>query len=211
MSDFDSLAQAVFRGDFDGVVSATKNLLDRGVNPLDVVNKGLLAGMDIVAPKFKAGEMFVPEVMMCAKALGEGMKIVQPLLSSSEAAAAGTVVIGTVAGDLHDIGKNLVVMILKSGGFNVIDLGVDVSPEGFVSAIKEHNPQIVGMSALLTTTMVNMKKTLDAMEAAGVRDKVKVIIGGAPVSQSFADEIGADGYAPDAMAAKDLCSKIIMG
>ncbi|HHW41697.1 MAG TPA: cobalamin-binding protein [Syntrophomonadaceae bacterium] len=211
MSDFDSLAQAVFHGDFDGVVSATKNLLDRGVNPLDVINKGLLAGMDIVAPKFKAGEMFVPEVMMCAKALGEGMKIVQPLLSSSEAASAGTVVIGTVAGDLHDIGKNLVVMILKSGGFNVIDLGVDVSPEGFVNAIKEHSPQIVGMSALLTTTMVNMKKTLDAMEAAGVRDKVKVIIGGAPVSQSFADEIGADGYAPDAMAAKELCAKIIKG
>jgi 5-methyltetrahydrofolate--homocysteine methyltransferase len=211
MGDFNKLADAVFKGDLAEVVENTKKLLDSGANPLEIVNNGLLAGMDIVAPKFKAGEMFVPEVMMSAKALGEGMKIVQPMLSASDVASVGTIVIGTVAGDLHDIGKNLVVMILKSGGFNVIDLGIDVAPEKFVEAIKEHNPQVVGMSALLTTTMAAMKQTLDAMEEAGVRDQAKVIIGGAPVSQGFADEIGADGYASDAIGAKDLCTKLIKG
>lgn len=209
MADLKQLADAVFKGDVAEVAASTQQLLDSGVKPLDIVNNGLLAGMDIVGPKFKAGEMFVPEVMMSARALGEGMNIVQPLLSAGDVASAGTVVIGTVAGDLHDIGKNLVAMILKSGGFNVIDLGIDVPPEKFVAAVKEHNPQIVGMSALLTTTMTAMKQTLDALKEAGVRDQVKVIIGGAPVTQNFSDEIGADGYAADAILAKDLCTKIM--
>jgi len=209
MADFTNLAAAVFKGDVAEVASTTKNLVDSGVKPIDIVNDGLLAGMDIVGPKFKAGEMFVPEVMMSARALREGMNIVQPLLSDSDVASAGTVVIGTVAGDLHDIGKNLVAMILKSGGFNVVDIGIDVTPEKFVDAVKEHNPQIVGMSALLTTTMTAMKQTLDALAEADVRDKVKVIIGGAPVTQKYADEIGADGYASDAILAKELCTELI--
>ncbi len=209
MADFNKLADAIFKGDVAEVVATTKVLLNDGATPLEIVNDGLLAGMNIVGPKFKAGEMFVPEVMMSARALGEGMRIVKPMLSASDAVSVGTVVIGTVAGDLHDIGKNLVVMILKSGGFNVIDLGIDVPPEKFVEAVKEHNPQVVGMSALLTTTMAAMKQTLDAMTEAGVREQVKVIIGGAPVTQKYADEIGANGYASDAILAKELCAELI--
>lgn len=209
MVDFNELAEVVFKGDVAEVVAKTKRLLDEGYAPLDIVNKGLLAGMNIVSPKFKAGEMFVPEVMMSARALENGMQIVQPMLSASDMTSAGTVVIGTVAGDLHDIGKNLVSMILKSGGFNVIDIGIDVAPEKFVEAVKGHNPQIVGMSALLTTTMATMKQTLDVMSEAGVRDQVKVIVGGAPVTQKYADEIGADGYASDAILAKELCAELI--
>lgn len=209
MSDFAQLAQFVFKGNAGGVKETTQNMVNEGVNPMEIISQGLLAGMDIVSPKFKAGEMFVPEVMMSARALAEGMKIVKPLLSSEDLAVNKNIIIGTVAGDLHDIGKNLVVMILESGGFNVIDLGVDVSPAKFVEAIKEHNAQIVGMSALLTTTMLNMKETIDLMIEEGLRDKVKVLIGGAPVSKSFADEIGADAYCADAMAAKETAGKYL--
>ncbi len=209
MSDFKQLAEAVFRGDFGAVRELTRQMIDSGVAPLEIVNNGLIEGMNIVAPKFKAGEMFVPEVMMAAKAMQEGLDLVKPLLVDTEMPSKGTVVIGTVAGDLHDIGKNLVVMILESGGFKVVDLGVDVSPEKFVEAVKEHKPQIVGMSALLTTTMPWMKSTIETLEEAGLRRQVKVIIGGAPVTEKFAEEIGADGYAPDAMSAKELCENLI--
>ncbi|WP_026199030.1 corrinoid protein [Desulfitobacterium hafniense] len=204
MSDFAQLAQLVFQGNAALVKEKTQSMLDHGADPFAIISDGLLAGMDIVSPKFKAGEMYVPEVMMCARALGEGMKLVKPLIAGKETAVSKTIVIGTVAGDLHDIGKNLVVMILESGGFNVVDLGVDVSPAKFVEAIQEHNAQVVGLSALLTTTMLNMKGTIDLIAEAGLRDRVKVMIGGAPVSQNFADEIGADGYCADAMAAKDM-------
>ncbi|EHQ90547.1 cobalamin B12-binding domain-containing protein [Desulfosporosinus youngiae] len=208
MSDFNKLADTVFRGDFGGAAQITKELIDSGAEPLAIINQGLIAGMDIVAPKFKAGEMFVPEVMMAARAMATGMELVKPLINDVDIPSKGTVIIGTVAGDLHDIGKNLVAMILESGGFKVIDIGVDVSVEKFVEAAKQYNPQVIGMSALLTTTMVAMKDTIDALTEAGLRKNLKIIVGGAPLSQEFAGQIGADGYAADAMAAKELCEKL---
>lgn len=209
MSEFDQLADYVFKGNAVGVKDLTQKMVDSGVDPMAIISQGLLIGMDIVTPKFKAGDMYVPEVMMAARALSEGMKIVKPLLTGKDIAVTKTIIIGTVAGDLHDIGKNLVVMILESGGFNVVDLGVDVSPEKFVAAIKEHNAQIVGLSALLTTTMLNMKVTIELIKEAGLREIVKVLVGGAPVSQSFADEIGADGYCADAMAGKEMATMLL--
>ncbi|MHB8075536.1 cobalamin B12-binding domain-containing protein [Desulfosporosinus fructosivorans] len=209
MSDFDQLADYVFKGNASAVKDLTQKMVDAGGNPMEIITKGLLVGMDIVTPKFKAGDMYVPEVMMSAKALSEGMKIVKPLLVGEDIGVTKTIIIGTVAGDLHDIGKNLVVMIMESGGFNVIDLGVDVSPERFVAAIKEYDAKIVGLSALLTTTMLNMKATIDLIKEEGLRDAVKILVGGAPVSQSFADDIGADGYCADAMSAKEMATAIL--
>ena len=209
MSNFDKLAETVYHGDYSAVKTIIQGMIESGVNPMEIVSKGLLAGMDIVAPKFKAGEMFIPEVMMAAKALSEGLTIVKPLLSEEDSANVSTFVIGTVKGDLHDIGKNLVVMLLESGGFNVVDLGVDVAPKTFVAAIKEHKPQIVGMCALLTTTMMAMQDTIDAISAAGLRDKVKVLVGGAPLYPEFADKIGADGYCVDAVNCKEMAAKMV--
>lgn len=211
MSDFSKLAQAVFKGDLKGVKAITQELIDSGVQADDIINQGLLGGMDIVAPKFKAGEMFVPEVLRAAKALGCGMELLKPLLGAGGGSLKklATVIIGTVAGDLHDIGKNLVVLILESSSFNVIDLGVDVSPEKFVEAIKEHKPEFVGLSALLTTTMMAMKDTVEAIKAAGLRDNVKILVGGAPISQEFADEIYADAFCADAIAAKEIATKML--
>jgi 5-methyltetrahydrofolate--homocysteine methyltransferase len=209
MSELDKLADAVFRGDFVGVQVKTQQLIDSGTSPMQIVNDGLLTGMGIVAPKFKSGEMFIPEVMMAARSLAEGMKLVKPLLSAAESAGMATFIMGTVKGDLHDIGKNLVVMLLESGGFNVIDLGVDVSPETFIEAINEHKPAIVGMSALLTTTMMAMQDTINAIKEAGLRDKVKILVGGAPLYPEFAQKIGADGYCVDAVACKEMATEIV--
>lgn len=209
MSLLNQLAEAVLKGDFVGIKDLTQKAVDAGTAPIEIINGGLIEGMNIVAPKFKAGEMFVPEVMMSAKAMHTGLEVVKPLLTDSDSVSKGTIVVGTVEGDLHDIGKNLIVMILESAGFNVIDLGVDVSAEKFVNAVKEHNPQILGISALLTTTMPTMKSTIEALEEAGLRNNVKVLVGGAPVSQEFADQIGADGFGSDAMAAKELCEKLV--
>jgi len=184
-------------------------MIDSKVDPLRIINEGLIAGMNIVGVRFKAEDMYVPEVMMSAKSMASGMELIKPLIAESDMPTAGTIVFGTVKGDLHDIGKSLVCMILESGGFKVINLGTDVSPEMFVQAVKEHKPQIVGLSALLTTTMLNMKTTIELLIEEGLRDGIKVIIGGAPVSQSFADDIGADGYGADAMAAKELCLQLV--
>ena len=209
MSDFSRLADTVFRGDIIGAKDITQMLIDEGSDPMEIINIGLIGGMNIVGPKFKAGEMFIPEVMMAAKAMAAGMRLVKPFISDQDIPSLGTIVIGTVKGDLHDIGKNLVSMILQSGGFKVIDLGVNVSAEQFIEAVREHKPQILGLSALLTTTMMGMKDTIDALKEAGLRDQIKTLVGGAPVSQSFADEIGADGYCADAMAAKERCLQIV--
>jgi len=209
MSLLNQLADAVLKGDYSGIASLTQQAIDAGVAPIEIINNGLIEGMNIVAPKFKSGEMFVPEVMMSAKAMNTGLEIVKPLIADKDVPSKGTIIVGTVAGDLHDIGKNLLVMILQSTGFKVIDLGVDVSAEKFIDAIKMHKPQIVGMSALLTTTMPGMKNTINAIQDAGLRETVKVIVGGAPVSKDFADQIGADGYGADAMAAKDVCEKFL--
>ena len=209
MSDFNSLAQIVINGDFVGAKSLTQKMIDNGVDPLEIINQGLMAGMNVVGVRFKAGDMYVPEVMMSARAMSTGIELVKPLIADKDMPTAGKVVIGTVKGDLHDIGKKLVVMMLESAGFEIIDLGVDIDPATFVKAVKEHNPQVIGMSALLTTTMMSMKDTIEALKKEGLRDSVKIVIGGAPITQGFAEQIGADGYASDAASATELCRRLI--
>ncbi len=211
MADFETIANNVISGDVDVVTELTKKAVDEGEKPLDIIDKGLMKGMNVVGERFKAGDMFIPEVLISAKAMGAGMEIVKPLFVGGEVPSQGKVVLGTVKGDLHDIGKRLVGMIMESGGMVVEDLGIDVSPEKFVEAVKEKKPDIVGMSALLTTTMLAMKDTIEILEEEGLRDSVKVIIGGAPVTSDFAKEIGADGWAPDAITAKELAMQLIGG
>ncbi|HHW74502.1 MAG TPA: cobalamin-binding protein [Firmicutes bacterium] len=196
----------VLAGESDGVRSAVQKALDEGIKPSKIINDALIKAMDEVGARMKSGEMYVPEVLIAAEAMKAGLGLVKPLLEG-EAYAVGKVVIGTVAGDLHDIGKNLVTMLLESSGFEVIDLGVDASAEVFLEAAGKHKPQIVGLSALLTTTMASMEATVKALreKAPGI----KTMIGGAPVSQQFADEIGAGGYAPDGASAVDLAKKLI--
>jgi len=209
MADLQKLADAVIAGNREEVAQLTQAAVDEGVSTADIINQGLIAGMSVVGAKFKANEFYVPEVLIAARAMHAGMDIVKPLLARTGAKPRGTVVIGTVKGDLHDIGKNLVAMMLEGGGWEVIDLDVDVAPQKFVESVNEKSPQLVALSALLTTTMPSMKDTIDTLAAAGVRDKVKVIIGGAPVTQEYADEIGADGYAPDAASAVDKANELV--
>ena len=209
MVDFEILSQSVISGKQEQVKEQVKAMLDVGVPPLDIINQGLIAGMNIVGPRFKKGDMYVPEVLMSAKAMAAGMELVKPLISGNDLKPLGVILLGTVKGDLHDIGKNLVGMLLGSGGFTVINLGVDIDPDKFVEAVKTHNVDILAMSALLTTTMFKMKDTIELLQEEGLRDKVKVIIGGAPISQDFADQIGADGFASDAASAVDLCKKVM--
>jgi len=209
MADLQRIADAVIGGDRDTVAELAQAAIDEGVKPEDIINDGLIAGMNVVGVKFKANEFYVPEVLIAARAMHAGMDIVKPLLADADLASRGKVIIGTVKGDLHDIGKNLVSMMLEGGGYDVVDLEVDVPPEKFVEAAQAENADVVALSALLTTTMPGMKDTIDAMSEAGVRDSVKVIIGGAPVTQNYADEIGADGYAPDAASAVDLVASLL--
>ncbi|MDN5326771.1 MAG: hypothetical protein PWP41_1467 [Moorella sp. (in: firmicutes)] len=209
MASFEELSQAVFDGDEAQVVKLTKDLLSSGANPMEVINKGLIAGMDRVGVLFKNNEIFVPEVLMSAKAMNAGVEVVKESQQTFDMPSLGKIVLGTVKGDLHDIGKNLVGMMMESNGFTVYNLGVDIDPDKFIEAVKKYQPDIVAMSALLTTTMMNMKSTIDALAAAGLKDKVKVIIGGAPITQEFANEIGADGYAPDAASAVEVCKQLL--
>ena len=208
MADFETLAAAIIECNAAKAGELTQKLVDEGVKPSEIISKGLISGMNVVGDRFKKGDMYVPEVMMAAKAMHAGMNIVKPLLLEGESSSTGKVIVGTVAGDLHDIGKNLVGMMMESGGMEVVDLGVDVTPDKFAEAVREHKPQVVGLSALLTTTMLAMKDTIEVLKEQGLRDSVKVIVGGAPVTQDFADEIGADGWAPDAASAKDLARKL---
>ena len=205
----DEMAQAVIDGDGEQVTALVRKALSDGTAPQKIINDGLIAGMNIVGERFKNGEFFIPEVMMSARSMHNGLAIVKPLLSKSEQSSKGTIVICTVKGDVHDIGKNLVAMMLEGGGFRVIDLGTDVSPERVVSAVKEHSPQILAMSTLLTTTLNRIPETIKALEAAGIRSKVRVMVGGAPVTQAFADRAGADDYAPDAALAVDRARKLL--
>ncbi|CAA7600916.1 Cobalamin (vitamin B12)-binding domain protein [Acididesulfobacillus acetoxydans] len=205
MSTLQEMAEAVICGNAKKVKEIAEKVLSEGIAPQTIINDGLIAGMNVVGVKFKNNEVYVPEVLIAARAMHAGMDVVKPLLSASEVQDKGIVLIGTVKGDLHDIGKNLVRMMLEGAGYKVIDVGVDVSPEKFVQAVEEHKPQIVGLSALLTTTMVNMKSTIELLES----HPVKVMIGGAPVTQKFADEIGADAYAPDAATAVELADKLL--
>jgi len=209
MADIESLSQSVIDGNESQVKIIVKALIDSGVEPVEIINKGLIGGMNIIGSRFKEGKMFFPEVLIAAKSMAAGIEIVRPLLADKEMPSKGTILLGTVKGDLHDIGKNLVGMMMESSGFKVIDLGIDIPPDDFVNAIKKHNPDIVGMAALLTTTMPRMGETINLIKAAEL--KVKCIIGGAPVTQDFANKIGADGFAPNAACAVDLCQELIAG
>jgi 5-methyltetrahydrofolate--homocysteine methyltransferase len=205
----EQISTTVIEGNLDEIEDLTEDALDDGISAEDILNNGLMPGMDHVGAEFKAGNMFVPEVLRSARTMQSAMDILKPLLAESGVEMVGKVLLGTVKGDLHDIGKNLVGMMCEGAGFEVRDIGKDVSPESFVEAVKEFEPHIVGMSALLTTTMRAMESTIKVLEEAGVRDTVKIMIGGAPVTQAFADQIGADGYAPDAAAAADLAKRFV--
>jgi len=209
MTDFNAIQDALVTCDQDKLKGLVNAALAADTPAVDILNQGLIAGMDIVGDKMEAGDMFIPEVLMAAKAMGNCVEILKPLLGDDYASAAASVIIGTVKGDLHDIGKNLVGMMMESAGLEVHNLGVDIAPEDFVSQIKEKNAQIVCLSALLTTTMPMMKQTVDAIVEAGLRDSVKIMVGGAPVTQAFADEIGADGFAADAGSASKLAKVLI--
>ena len=208
MEKLKQLSEAVEFGKRADAKALTQELLDAGMAPLDIVEQGLVPGMSVIGEKFKNNEVFVPEMLIAARAMKESMTLLEPLLAQAGIKPKHTAVIGTVQGDLHDIGKNLVAMMLKGANFGVIDLGANVAAEQFVNATREHNAEIVALSALLTTTMPAMKTTVDALRAAGLAS-VKIMVGGAPVTQDFCDAIGADGYSPDAASAVDLALKLV--
>jgi len=203
------LFNTIVEGKRDLVKGQVQAALDAGLEPATILNDGMIAAMTEVGRRFAEGEYYVPEMLVSARTMQEGLTILKPHLIQAKVQSAGKVLAGTVRGDLHDIGKNLVCMMLEGAGFEVQDLGTDVSPQKFVEATRANNPDIVALSALLTTTMINMKATIDALAAAGLRHKVKVIIGGAPVTESYAQQIGADGYAPDANSAVDLVKSLM--
>ena len=209
MPDLKELYEAVVSGNAKATQALTQQALAEGVDPLKLVNEYMVPAMDEVGRRFEANEYFVPELLISARAMKASLEIIRPLLTARGDKPAGRVAIGTVKGDLHDIGKNLVGSLLEGGGFEVIDLGVNVSPEKFIATVNEKQANIVAMSALLTTTMPSMKTTIDALKQAGVRDKVKVLIGGAPITQKYADEIGADGYSENAVGAVALAKRAV--
>ena len=203
------MAESLIAGKVDEVTDLTKQALDANESSKDILEKGLLAGMEVVGKRFKANDMFITEVLRCAKCMHGAMEILRPLLAEAGVKTAGTFVIGTVKGDLHDIGKNLVGMMFEGAGFQVVDLGIDLEPAAFVEAIQEHKASLFGMSALLTTTMPKMAETVNAIKEAGIRDQVKIMIGGAPVTAEFAKEIGADAYASNAASAVDKGKELL--
>ncbi len=209
MANFEEMANMVIEGNEEKVVELTQKAIDEGVGPMDIVDNGLMSGMNVVGVRFKAADMFIPEVLMSAKAMSAGMELVKPLIVGGESLSKGKVLLGTVKGDLHEIGKKLVGMIMESSGLEVDDLGIDITPEQFAAAVREKKPDILGMSALLTTTMLSMRDTVEVLKEEGLRDSVKILVGGAPVSSDFATQIGADGWAPDAVSAKDLAMQLI--
>jgi len=209
MTDFSEIKETLVNLDQQRLLQLVNDALAEGTPASDILNNGLIAGMDIVGEKMENGDMFIPEVLMAARAMGKGVEILKPLLGDEESATKGNVIIGTVKGDLHDIGKNLVAMMAESAGLTVHNLGVDIAPEEFVRQIKEKNANILCLSALLTTTMPMMKQTIDAVVESGLRDQVKIMVGGAPVTQAFADDIGADAFAPDAGSAAKSAKALV--
>ena len=209
MKELQDLALSLEQGQAKKVAELTQQLVDAGVSPQVILNDGLIAGMAVVGEKMRIGEMYLPEVLQSASAMHGSLKILKPHLLREGARPRGKILMGTVKGDMHDIGKNLVSIMLQGAGFEIVDLGLNVPPQKFIEAITMHQPAILGLSAMLTTTMLNMKTTLDAISEAGLRSNVKIIIGGAPVSQKFADEIGADGYARDAVLAVDKVKQLL--
>jgi 5-methyltetrahydrofolate--homocysteine methyltransferase len=209
MKELQELAQLLEQGQSQKVLAMTQQLIASGVSAQIVLNDGLIAGMASVGEKMRNGDMYLPEVLQSAGAMKASLAILKPYLARDGTASRGKILIGTVKGDMHDIGKNLVTIMLQGAGFDIIDAGLNVEPQKFVSAIAEHRPQIVGLSAMLTTTMLNMKTTIEAIAAAGLRSQIKIIVGGAPVSQKYADEIGADGYSRDAVLAVDKVKQLL--
>ena len=209
MYDLSALRQAILVGDATGALAAAGQALEQGVKPMEVVSEGISPAMKEVGRLFEEGEYFVPELLISAKATKEVFRVLRPLLAHAGAKPAGRIILGTVQGDLHDIGKNLVAAMLEGGGFEVSDLGVDVSSDMFIAAVRETKPQIVGLSALLTTTLPAMKNVIEALRAAGIRQGVKVMVGGAPVTQGYAESIGADGYGENAAASVDLARRLV--
>ncbi len=209
MADLNVIAECLIKGQAPKVKELVQQAVNEKVPIVDILHNGLIKGMSVVGERFKNNEFYVPEVLIAARAMKAGMEILRPLLAEAKVEPLARAAIGTVKGDLHDIGKNLVAMMLEGAGFEIIDLGIDVSPEKFIEAVKEKGAQVICMSALLTTTMPSMKTTIEAMREAGLRDRVKVMIGGAPVTQAYASEIGADGYAPDAASAADKAKELL--
>ena len=209
MSVLEVMAENLMKGKANDVKDAVQQALDDGLEPGKILTEGLLAGMSVIGERFKKNEVYVPEVLIAARAMKAGMEILQPKLIEGGVEPIGTAIVGTVKGDLHDIGKNLVCMMLEGAGLKVIDIGIDVEPQKFVEAATENNADVIGVSALLTTTMVNMKAVVEAVKSSPIAEKAKVMIGGAPVTQAFCDEIGADGYAADAASAADLAKSYL--
>ena len=209
MADLKELASALMKGDAPAVEKMTQEAIDAGTDPKQILDNGLIAGMQVVGEQFKNNEIYVPEVLIAARAMQAGMKTLEPLLVKAGVKPVATIAMGTVRGDLHDIGKNLVSMMMRGNGFKVVDLGIDVTPEKFVEAARDEDVGLIGMSALLTTTMPSMKATIEGLQEAGLLGRVKVLIGGAPITQRYADEIGADGYAPDAASAVDKAKALV--
>jgi 5-methyltetrahydrofolate--homocysteine methyltransferase len=205
----DKISKAVIEGNPDNIGMLTESALSKGLTPEDILNKALMPGMDYVGDEFRKAKMFVPDVIFSARAMQASMDILTPLLVEAGAERTGKVVMGTVQGDLHDIGKNLVCIMMEGAGFEVIDLGKDVATEAFVEAVKKEKPDVLGMSAMLTTTMLAMRLTIEALEEAGLRDSVKVMVGGVTVTEDFAQQIGADGYASNAPAAADMAKQFV--
>jgi corrinoid protein of di/trimethylamine methyltransferase len=209
MPDLQKLYDAVLNGDQKTAIAVTQEALAAGVNPMDLITNYMVPAMDEVGSRFECEDYFVPELLLSARAMKGSLELLRPLLAAQGAQPVARVAIGTVKGDLHDIGKNLVGSLLEGGGFEVMDLGADVSPEKFIAAVRERGANIVALSALLTVTMPSMRTTIDALKQAGVRDQVKIMVGGAPVTQQFADEIGADGYSDNASAAVALARRLV--
>ena len=209
MDHIDQIKQATIAGNMPQVIELTDLALNAGVDPEEVIQQGFIPAMEVVGDKFAAGKIYVPEMLLAARAMKAALDKVKPLLVGKEIKTLGKAVIGTVQGDMHDIGKNLVAMMLEGSGFEVIDLGVDALPDEFIDAVRDHQPDLIGLSALLTTTMNSMEETIQKLVAAGLRAGVKVLVGGAPVSRQFADEIGADGYAANAGEAVKLAKKLL--
>jgi 5-methyltetrahydrofolate--homocysteine methyltransferase len=209
MADFQNMIDTLIEGDENKLTNLVQYTLDEGVSAKEILEKGLMAGMDIVGEKMEAEELFIPEVLRSAKTMSAVIDILKPLLAEGDIRVVGKVIIGTVKGDLHDIGKNLVAMMLESAGFDVYNLGTDIPPDKFVEEVKDKDANMLCLSALLTTTMPMMKTTIDTLAESGIRDQVKVMIGGAPVTQDFADQIGADGYAHDAGSATRLAKVLL--
>jgi 5-methyltetrahydrofolate--homocysteine methyltransferase len=206
---YERISTAIMEGDADKTASLVQKALDQGLVAKDILDNGMVVGMGEVGVRFKAGDMFVPEVLMSADSMQAGLNVLRPRLVESGVKLIGKILMGTVKGDLHDIGKNLVNMMCEGAGFEIVDIGFNADPEKFVEAIKEHKPDVVGMSAMLTTTMRAMAHTIKAIEEAGLRDQVKIMVGGAPVDAAFAERIGADGYGSNAPAGSDLAKKLV--